>query len=333
MRIQRFGACLSIVVATAAAILLVATPAAAASLYAQPKYAAILINAATGEVLYARQADAPRYPASITKVLTLYIAFSELAHGGARPTDPITVSRFAAAQPPSKLGLKPGSVISLKEAIDVIATRSANDIAVALAEHISGSEAAFAARMTATARRLGMNSSQFVNATGLPDSRQLTTARDIATLSRAVVRDYPQFYRVFSQVAVDYEGQTIGNHNHLLSTLPGVDGIKTGFTNAAGFTLAASAAHDGVRLIAVVLGGPSRLARDGNVTNLLDTGFDVLTRRSRGEMTTVAQNLAEPEDLSDGVLEGLAETGSGPGESTTLAVLGRGDRPKVGRIW
>ena len=171
----------------------------------------------------------------------------------------------------------------------------------------SGSEGQFAARMTGTARRLGMARTTFLNSTGLPAAGHLTTARDIATLSRAVVRDFPQFYRVFSQVAFDYEGQEIVSHNHLLRTLPGVDGIKTGYTNAAGFTLAASAAHDGVRLIAVVLGGPSRMMRDSNVTELLDTGFEVLTRRSRGEITTVAANFAEPDDLSDTVLERLAE--------------------------
>ena len=309
----------------------IAAPATASSLYGVPKYAAILLNASTGEVMYARQADALRYPASITKVLTLYLAFDQIAHGGARMTDAIVISKHAARQAPSKLGLRVGSTISLKDAIDIIATKSANDIAVAVAEHISGSEAAFAAKMTATARRLGMARSEFVNATGLPDNRQLTTARDIATLSRAVVRDFPQFYKVFSQVAVDYEGRTIANHNHLLTTLPGVDGIKTGFTNAAGFTLAASATHDGIRLIAVVLGGPTRMARDGNVTNLLNTGFDVLSRRGHGELTTVAENLAEPEDLSDGTLQGLAETSVG--DTPTLALLARAAPVKSSRAW
>ena len=323
VRSQRFLVGLMAIAAGASA------PAAASSLYAVPKYAAMLINAGTGEILYARQADAPRYPASITKVLTLYLAFEQIARGEARLTDPVTVSRHAASQAPSKLGLRPGATISLKDAIDVIATKSANDIAVAVAEHISGSEAAFAAKMTATARRLGMARSEFVNATGLPDARQLTTARDIATLSRAVVRDFPQFYKVFSQVSVDYEGRTIANHNHLLTTLPGVDGIKTGFTSAAGFTLAASAAHNGTRLIAVVLGGPSRLARDGNVTNLLDTGFDVLVRRARGERTTVAANLAEPEDLNDGTLEGLA--GTGVDDTGALAMLSARPGPAVTR--
>ncbi len=296
-----------------------AAPATASSLYTVPKYAAMLMNAQTGEVLYARQADAPRFPASITKVLTLYLAFEQLAKGTMRGDEPIIISRHAAMQAPSKLGLRPGASITLKTAIDVIATKSANDIAVALAEHIAGSETAFAAQMTATAKRLGMMSSQFVNATGLPDARQLTTARDIATLSRAVVRDFPQFYKVFSQVAVDYEGRTIANHNHLLTTLPGVDGIKTGFTSAAGFTLAASKSENGTRLIAVVLGGPSRLARDGNVTNLLDTGFHVMEARAHGQTTTVAADLAEPEDLNDGTMAGLSETAVADTPSLALA--------------
>jgi D-alanyl-D-alanine carboxypeptidase len=281
-------------------------PVAAASLYAVPKYAAILINSDTGEVMYARQADATRYPASITKVMTLYIAFDELRRGNIRESDAIRISSKAAAQPPSKLGLKPGSTITVREAMGVIATRSANDIAVALAEFIDGSESAFAARMTREARRLGMSRTTFLNATGLPNAGHVTTARDIATLSRAVIRDFPKRYPLFSQVTFDYEGQQIGNHNQLLKTLPGVDGIKTGYTNAAGFTLAASAAHDGVRLIAVVLGGPNRIGRDDNVTELLDTGFEVLTRRSRGESTTVAANFAEPDDLSDSVMDRLA---------------------------
>ena len=308
----------------ACAALLCGTAAAAKSLYAVPKYAAFLVDADSGEVLYARQADAPRFPASITKVLTLYLAFDALTKGRLTQDEAIAVSAHAASQAPSKLGLRPGETIRVRDAIGVIATKSANDIAVALAERIGGSEAAFAALMTSTAHRLGMKNSTFVNATGLPDRRQLTTARDIATLSRAVVRDFPQFYSVFSQVAYDFEGEAIGNHNHLLTTLPGVDGIKTGYTNAAGFTLAASAAHDGVRLIAVVLGGPSRMARDNNVTDLLDTGFDVLTRRSRGQVTTVAANLSEVDDLSDTVMERLAEQGSG--DTLALATGGPGPR-------
>ncbi len=284
-------------------------PAMASSLYAVPKYAAILINSDTGEVLYARQADAIRFPASITKVMTLYIAFQELRDGKIRDGDLMRISSFAARQPPSKLGLRPGAKISVRDAMGVIATRSANDIAVALAEYISGSEAEFAERMTREARRLGMSHTRFYNATGLPNPDHVTTARDIATLSRALIRDFPRRYPLFSKVSVEYEGQQIESHNHLLKTLPGVDGIKTGYTNAAGFTLAASATHDGVRLIAVVLGGPSRMTRDANVTELLDTGFNVLRRRARGEYITVAANFAEPDDLSDSVMDRLVANG------------------------
>lgn len=287
-----------------------AGPAVAGSLYEVPKYAAIMIDASSGEVMYARKADEKRFPASITKVMSIYVAFEEMKAGRLKDSDRITVSKYAASQPPTKLGLKPGQTISVTDAIGVMATRSANDISVALAEHIAGSEAAFAARMTATARRLGMMNSQFRNPHGLPNAEHFTTARDIAILSRALVHDFPDRYGVFSKVEHQYEGRMIASHNHLLKTVPGVDGIKTGFTNAAGFTLAASAAHDGVRLIAVVLGGPNRMQRDGNVSELLETGFQVLTRRSRGEMTTVAANFAEPDDLSDAVMDRLA--GQGP---------------------
>lgn len=312
LRLQWTGTGLAIIgprtiaLASVAIQFALAVPVAAASLYTVPKYAAILINSDSGEVLYARQADATRFPASITKVMTLYVAFDELRRGNIRESDQIRISSRAASQPPSKLGLKPGATISVREAMGVIATRSANDIAVALAEFIAGSESGFSARMTREARRLGMERTTFLNATGLPNPGHVTTARDIATLSRAVIRDFPKRYPLFSQVSVDYEGQQIDNHNNLLKTLPGVDGIKTGYTNAAGFTLAASAVHDGVRLIAVVLGGPNRIKRDDNVTELLDTGFEVLERRSRGENTTVANNFAEPDDLSDRVMDRLA---------------------------
>jgi D-alanyl-D-alanine carboxypeptidase (penicillin-binding protein 5/6) len=284
---------------------LAALPAAAASLYATPRYAAILIDHDTGELLYARRADETRYPASITKVMTLYVAFEELAAGRLRLDDELRISRHAFAQAPSKLGLRPGATISVRDAFGVIATKSANDIAVALAEHISGSESAFAARMTATARRLGMTATQFRNASGLPDAGHTTTARDIALLSRAMLRDFPRLYPVFSQTHYEYRGMAVANHNHLLKTMPGVDGIKTGFTNAAGFTLAASAVRGGKRLIAVVLGGPSRIGRDGNVQDLLSIGFDVLDARRRGQFVTVASRFAEPDDLPDAVMDSL----------------------------
>ncbi|WP_235927610.1 D-alanyl-D-alanine carboxypeptidase family protein [Sandarakinorhabdus rubra] len=290
----------------AIAMAVLSLPASAASLYTAPRYAAILIDHDTGEVLYARRADETRYPASITKVMTLYVAFEELAAGRLRLDDEIRISRHAFAQAPSKLGLRPGASISVRDAFGVIATKSANDIAVALAEHLAGSETAFAARMTATARRLGMSGTLFRNASGLPDPDHVTTARDIALLSRAMLRDFPSHYPLFSKVEYEYRGRPVANHNHLLKTMPGVDGIKTGFTNAAGFTLAASAVRDGKRLVAVVLGGPSRTGRDGNMADLLSIGFDVLERRRRGEFLTVASRFAEPDDLPDAVMDTLA---------------------------
>jgi D-alanyl-D-alanine carboxypeptidase (penicillin-binding protein 5/6) len=290
----------------AMATALLSLPASAASLYTAPKYAAILIDHETGEVLYARRADETRYPASITKVMTLYVAFEEMAAGRLNLDDHIRISSHAASQPPSKLGLRPGTTISVRDAFGVIATKSANDIAAALAEHLSGSESAFAARMTRTARRLGMTGTQFRNASGLPDPDHTTTARDIAILSRAMLRDFPSFYPLFSHTHYDYRGQAVTNHNHLLKTMPGVDGIKTGYTNAAGFTLAASAVRSGKRLVAVVLGGPSRIGRDGNMQDLLSVGFDVLEQRRKGQFLTVASRFAEPDDLPDAVMDSLA---------------------------
>jgi D-alanyl-D-alanine carboxypeptidase (penicillin-binding protein 5/6) len=296
----------------AAAMLGAALPAQAESLYEVPKYAAILLNAGTGEVLYARRADDQRFPASITKVMSLYLAFEDLEAGRIKESDEIKISRYAAGQPPRKLGLKVGQTITVADAIGVMAVRSANDISVALAEHIAGSETAFAARMNATAKRLGMTASNFANPHGLPNARHITTARDLAILSRAMIRDFPRRYNIFSQPEYQYKDTIIKGHNYVLN-VPGVDGIKTGFTNAAGFTLAASAVHDGVRLIAVVLGSPNRIKRDENMTELLNTGFTVLTRRSRGEMATVAANFAEPDDLSDAMMERLATLGPASG--------------------
>jgi len=259
----------------------------------EPRYAAIVMDARTGEVFYDKRADSPRYPASITKIMTLYLAFEALSTGRLHETDIITVSAHAAAQSPTKLGLRPGDTITVEDAMHAIAVKSANDMAVALAERIGGSESRFAAMMTMKAQELGMTRSRFVNANGLPDSRQITTARDIATLSRSVLRDFPQYYGYFSQEQFVFRGQVMNNHNGLLGRMPGVDGLKTGFTNAAGFNLAASAVRNGNRLIAVVLGGSSGAARNANVEDLLLTGFDVEERRSRGETLLLTQNLFE----------------------------------------
>ena len=281
--------------ATLIAPMAMAPTTAQAALQDSPKYAAIVVDATTGEVLYARRADSPRYPASITKVMTLYLVFEQLASGKLKPEDRVVISPRAAAQAPSKLGLAAGETISVDDAIRALAVKSANDISVALAEKVGGTEARFAAMMTLKANELGMTQSRFVNANGLPDSRQLSSARDIAILSRAVMRDFPQYYPYFSQKYWTFRGQQMRNHNGLLLRMPGIDGLKTGFTNASGYNLAASGVRDGRRLITVVLGGPSTATRDNHVADLLNVGFDVMRRRDRGEIITVAQALFDPQ--------------------------------------
>ncbi len=261
--------------------------------YGEPKNTAIVMDARTGEVLYAERADSLRYPASVTKVMTLYLAFQELAAGRIHLTDQILISPLAAAQPPTKLGLRAGETISLEDAMHAMAVHSANDMAVAVAEKIGGTESRFAALMSLKADQLGMINTRYVNANGLPDNRQVTTAHDMAILTRAVLRDFPQYYSFFSTQEFTYRGKTYVNTNHLLGKMPGVDGLKTGFTNAAGFNLDASAVRNGNRLIAVVMGSSSSAARNANVEGLLLTGFDVLERRARGERVEMTQNLFE----------------------------------------
>lgn len=253
------------------------------------RYAAIVVDAATGEVMFARHADSRRYPASITKVMTLYLVFEAITEGRIQLDDVIRVSPRAASQPPSKLGLAAGQTITVADAIQATALRSANDMAVALAEHVAGSEARFASMMTLKAEQLGMTDSRFVNANGLPDSRQITTARDITVLARAVMRDYPQYYRFFGVSNWTYQGRDYRNTNGLLRSGHGYDGIKTGYTNASGYNLAASAVRNGRRLITVVLGGRSSATRNAHVEELMDTGFEIADKRAHGERIEVAQ--------------------------------------------
>jgi D-alanyl-D-alanine carboxypeptidase len=273
----------------------------------QTKYAAMVVDARSGEVLYAKHADSPRYPASITKVMTLYLTYEALASGKLHLDDRIVFSPHAAAQAPTKLGVRAGDSITVSEAIQGMTTLSANDAAVAMAERLAGTESRFAALMTLRAQELGMQNTHFANANGLPDSRQLTTARDIAILSRAVMRDYPQYYGYFSQRSFVFRGRYINNHNHLLNGVPGVDGLKTGFTSASGYNIAISGVRDNRRLIVVVMGGPTTASRDQNAEDLLLTGFDVMRRRAMGEKITVAQNLFEPEPTGPVIRSGVEQ--------------------------
>ena len=316
---------LTLGLATATALGAATTPATAQVPYFQlipqnsSKYAAIVVDAKTGEVLYGKRADAPRYPASITKVMTLYLAFEALASGKIQLDDPVVFSPRAAAQSPTKLGVRAGDSITVLQAMQGMVTRSANDAAVAMAEKLGGTEQRFAALMTLRAQELGMSNSHFANASGLPDSRQLTTARDIAILSRAVMRDYPQYYRLFSTKDFQFRGQSIRNHNGLLYRMDGVDGLKTGFTNASGFNLAVSAVRDNRRLIAVVMGGPTVATRDKVAEGLLLTGFDVMNRRARGEQITVAQNFFEPPQLAEAPTPSMQQGDTEAGLKIALA--------------
>jgi D-alanyl-D-alanine carboxypeptidase (penicillin-binding protein 5/6) len=277
------------------------------------RYAAIVVDAETGEVLFARHADSRRYPASITKVMTLYLAFEALAEGKIKLDDVITVSPRAASQPPSKLGLAAGQTITVDDAMRATAVRSANDMAMALAEHIGGSQDRFAAQMTLKARELGMTQTRYVNPNGLPDARQLTSARDLAILARAVMRDYPQYYRYFGLHDWAYNGRDYRNTNGLLRGGDGYDGMKTGYTNASGYNLAASAVRDGRRLITIVLGGRSTASRNAHVAALMDTGFEVERARARGETIQVAQTFFEARGF------GIGPDNSGPIEYASVA--------------
>jgi D-alanyl-D-alanine carboxypeptidase len=248
---------------------LLASPGAAAAAV----HAAIVVDAASGAVLYRRNAAVRTHPASLTKMMTLYLLFEALERGDVAPDTAFAVSRHAAAQAPTKLGLRPGETIKIRHLIAALVTKSANDAAVTVAEGLAGSESRFAERMTRTARRLGMRGTRFANASGLPAKRQYTTARDMALLSLALLRDHPRRYRHFATRAFAWRGRTHLNHNHLLTSFKGMDGIKTGFINASGFNLAASAVRGGRRYVAVVMGGDSARARDRRVAALLEDAF------------------------------------------------------------
>jgi D-alanyl-D-alanine carboxypeptidase len=238
-----------------------------------PAYSAIVIDAHTGKVLHNEQADKITFPASLTKMMTLYLLFEAIEKGKISPQAKLRVSVEASRQGPTKLYLKAGDRISVRDALLGLMTKSANDAAVVVAEGIAGTEANFAARMTAKARALGMTNTTFKNASGLPNPEQKTTARDMAILSLALYKHYPKYYAFFRTKSFIYRGQQINNHNHLLGVVPGLDGIKTGWIVASGWNLSASAARSGQRVIAVVLGGKTRLWRDKRVSDLIEYGF------------------------------------------------------------
>ena len=260
----------------------VATPALAAD--SNPRYASLVVDANTGEVLRARYADAIRHPASLTKVMTLYLTFEALEDGRLRLHQSLPVSAVAAGMPSTNLSLKKGDTISVDSLIRGLVVRSANDGTVVLAEALAGSEAAFAVKMTDKARQLGMKKTVFKNSNGLPNKAQVTTATDLAILAKATMRDFPQYYPYFSLKSFRYNGRTYTSHNRLVGKYPGMDGMKTGFINASGFNLVSSAVQDGHRLIGVVLGGRTGVSRNDHMAKILDEGFAALRQRGgRGQ--------------------------------------------------
>ncbi|MCP8939883.1 SPOR domain-containing protein [Alsobacter sp. SYSU M60028] len=247
-----------------------------------PPYSDMVVDAKTGRVLHAVNEDALRHPASVTKVMTLYLLFEQLEKGRYSLDSELKVSAHAQAQAPSKIGVRAGQTIEVEDAIKALVTKSANDVAVVVAENIGGSEDEFADMMTRKARQLGMTRTVYKNASGLPDPAQVTTARDLVTLGRALQDRFPRYYTYFRTPSFTYRGQTHRNHNHLLGRVEGMDGIKTGYTRASGFNLLTSVKTEGRHVVAVVLGGRSAAARDNQMASLLD---DTIERAYAGART------------------------------------------------
>lgn len=283
--------------AVASLVIAIGTPAEAAKKHTRarggynPPYADMVVDVKTGKILRAVNADALRHPASITKVMTLYLLFEQLERGTFNLNSPLRVSANAASQAPSKLGVRPGQTINVEDAIKALVTKSANDVAVVIAENIGGSETAFANMMTRKAHALGMSRTVYRNASGLPDMAQVTTARDLTILAQAVQDRFPKYYLYFQTSSFEYGGRVIGNHNRLIGRVEGVDGIKTGYTRASGFNLMTNAKTDDRHIVAVVLGGRSTAIRDNIMADLVRSN---LPRAYAGGRTApvVAENTA-----------------------------------------
>ena len=254
-----------------AAMMTQTTPASA-------RYASLVVDGETGMELYSRNADTRRYPASLTKIMTLYMTFDALKTGKWTLNTRLKVSRRASRQPQTRLGLKRGKTIKVRDAILALITRSANDVATVIGENFAGTELRFAAKMTSRARKLGMTRTTFRNASGLPNKGQVSTARDMVKLAKAIQRDFPQYYRYFKTKEFKFAGRKFKNHNRLLGRYAGTEGIKTGYTNASGYNLVASVKRDGRHLIGVVFGGKTGARRDRHMIRLLDRGFVKMTK-------------------------------------------------------
>lgn len=267
---------------------------ASSSIIHNPQYAAIVVDANTGDILHSANADSLRHPASLTKIMTLYLLFERLEAGKIKLDTPLEVSAHAASQAPSKLGLRPGQTISVEDAIKALVTKSANDIAVVVAEALAGSEDEFARQMTRKARALRMSKTVYKNASGLPDDEQVTTARDQALLGLAIQERFPRYYQYFSTRSFSFRGRSMANHNRLLGRVDGVDGIKTGYTRMSGFNLVTSVRRGGRHIVAAVLGGKSAGQRDARMRELIEARIvEASTRKTAPKAVEVAT--AEPE--------------------------------------
>ena len=286
----------AVLAATLAASFLMVQPADAG----KAKHAAIVIDANTGKVLYSDNPDAPRHPASLTKMMTLYMLFEAMEAGRVNRASAVPISKHAASMAPTKLGAKAGSSITVETAILGLVTKSANDAAAAVGELLAGSESKFAQKMTAKARSLGMKNTRFYNASGLPDPRQITTARDMAVLGIALRTDFPQYYKYFSVRSFTYGRSRLANHNKLLGRVAGVDGIKTGYTRASGFNLVSSVSLNNKKLVTVVLGGQSGRSRDAEVAMLIKKNLPkASTRNASGGLLAKLKGKQEQQDVEE----------------------------------
>lgn len=265
----------------------------------EPRYADIVVDANTGDVLQSTHADAQRHPASLTKIMTLYLLFERLESGRVRLDSQMEVSAHAASQAPTKLGVRPGQTLMVEDAIKALVTKSANDAAVVVAEYLGGSEEEFASMMTRKARSLRMSRTTYKNASGLPDIEQVTTARDQALLGLAIQERFPRYYRYFSTQSFAYRGVKMANHNRLLGRVDGVNGIKTGYTRMSGFNLVSSVQRGERRIVAVVLGGVSAGARDAKMRSLIEAKVALAsTTRTMPKLTEIADASAVTPSLS-----------------------------------
>jgi D-alanyl-D-alanine carboxypeptidase len=288
------------------------------------KYASIVVDTATGAILHAENPDERAYPASLTKMMTLYLVFEALKAKTITMDKLLPVSAYAASRPPSKLGLRKGQTISVRDAIGALITKSANDVASVVAEGLGGTEARFAHMMTVRARKLGMSRTTFRNASGLPNGKQTSTVRDMARLGIALQRDFPEYYGLFATKAYDYKGQSYRNHNRLLAAYEGTDGIKTGYIRASGFNIVVSVERKGRRLIGVMFGGKSSGRRDRQIAQLLTDAFDAVFDGDNPPVQQLPALIASDDDADtrDVADEKTGTDEQEPGEMAVASAVG-----------